>query len=796
MDAKDAEFLKRLKSTFRIEAEEHVRAISAGLIELEKELTSERRAEVIETVFREAHSLKGAARSVSLKDIESICQPLESAFSALKRRAIALSPALCDLFHQAADVIAQLVSSEEAECTAAERARARDLIRQLGRVSQGGAVPSTKPEEARPAADTPSIQSTQSMQPTEETIPLRPPTEERPVLLGSVRISTARLDSLLLQAEEMVSAKMAASQRTAELQEIKHALASWKAESAKWKDRVSTAGMPLVSEWQGWNETHLNALESQVAAMTRALEQDQRTVRRMVDEHLEATKSVLMLPVASLVEAFPRIVRDLARDQGKEADLVIRGAEIEIDKRILEELKDPLIHLIRNCVDHGIGKPEERAHLNKAPRGTITIAVNTKDSRQVEILVSDDGAGIDVEQVRAAAMKAGVVSREAAETLDVQEALSLIFQSGISTSPIITDISGRGLGLAIVREKVEKLGGVVSVDTQTQVGTTFRLLLPLTLATFRGVLVRVDEQVFVLPTLNVERALQVNQEAIKTVENRETIQVDGQVLSMVKLGDALGLPPRRQGAGVREQGSGNRFSSSQPLFPAPRPLASDPRPLSSDPRPLSPDPRPLPVVVLTSADKRIAFQVDEVLDEQQVMVKGLGRQLRRVRNVAGATVLGSGRVVPVLNVSDLMKSAVRSAGAARGAAGAEEAPARKGRILVVEDSITARTLLKNILETAGYQVATAVDGTDAFTQARGGEFDLVVSDVDMPRMSGFELTEKIRGDKRLAEVPVVLVTALESREDRERGIDAGANAYIVKSSFDQSNLLEVVHRLL
>ena len=202
------------------------------------------------------------------------------------------------------------------------------------------------------------------------------------------------------------------------------------------------------------------------------------------------------------------------------------------------------------------------------------------------------------------------------------------------------------------------------------------------------------------------------------------------------------------------------------------------------------------MVVLTSADKRIAFQVDEVLDEQQVMVKGLGRQLRRVRNVAGATVLGSGRVVPVLNVSDLMKSAVRSAGAARGAAGAEEAPARKGRILVVEDSITARTLLKNILETAGYQVATAVDGTDAFTQARGGEFDLVVSDVDMPRMSGFELTEKIRGDKRLAEVPVVLVTALESREDRERGIDAGANAYIVKSSFDQSNLLEVVHRLL
>jgi two-component system chemotaxis sensor kinase CheA len=201
-------------------------------------------------------------------------------------------------------------------------------------------------------------------------------------------------------------------------------------------------------------------------------------------------------------------------------------------------------------------------------------------------------------------------------------------------------------------------------------------------------------------------------------------------------------------------------------------------------------------VVLASADKRIAFQVDEILDEQQVMVKSLGKQLRRVRNVAGATVLGSGKVVPVLNVSDLMKSAVRASAAARVLAGTEEAPSRKGRILVAEDSITARTLLKNILETAGYQVATAVDGVDAFTQARGGEFDLIVSDVDMPRMSGFELTEKIRGDKKLGELPVVLVTALESREDRERGIDAGANAYIVKSSFDQSNLLEVIHRLL
>lgn len=740
MEKKDSEFLKRLHATFRVEAEEHLRAISAGLIDLEKTPESARRAEVIETIFREAHSLKGAARSVNLRDVESICQLLEGAFATLKHQEITLSPALCDLFHQALDNIAQLVSSPDSERRPPDRAQIRELIRQLGNVSQGVAPP--PPKEVPGATHLPA--------------------EETPIPVETVRIPTAKLDPLLLQAEEMILAKMAASQRVTEVREINRALVSWKTESTQWKDRQSAALGPQWNELLEWSGARLNALQGRLAALTQAIEQDQRALRRMVDDHLGAMKRVLMLPVASLVESFPKIVRDLARDQSKEVELVIRGAEIEIDKRILEELKDPLIHLMRNCVDHGIKKPEERARKNRPPRGTVMLTFGAKDSRQVEILVADDGAGIDLDQVRAAAIKMGVVSQDAARALDPQETLSLIFQSGVSTNPIITDISGRGLGLAIVREKVENLSGVVSVDTQADAGTTFRLLVPLTLATFRGVLVRVDEHVFVLPTINVERAVRVSQEEIQTVENRETIRVEGQILSAVRLGDALELPVRNNGP------SATRVAT----------------------------PHHVPGVVLASAEKRMAFLVDEILDEQEVLVKGLGKQLSRVRNIAGATVLGTGKVVPVLNVPDLMKSAVRSVAAARTAAAVDKAPARTRRILVTEDSITARTLLKNILETAGYEVATAVDGMDALTQLRSGEFDLVVSDVDMPRMNGFELTTKIRGDKKLGDLPVVLVTALESREDRERGIEVGANAYIVKSSFDQSNLLEIIRRLI
>lgn len=308
-----------------------------------------------------------------------------------------------------------------------------------------------------------------------------------------------------------------------------------------------------------------------------------------------------------------------------------------------------------------------------------------------------------------------------------------------------------------MREKIERLGGAITLETRAGAGTAFRIVLPLTLATFRGILVRAGERLCVLPASSVERVARVAAGDIRTVENRDTIPLDGQAVSLVRLGDALELPRR-----AASSGSGNTIQA----------------------------------VVLGSGLERIAFQVDEVLGEQEVLVKTLGPQLARVRNVAGASVLGTGEVAPVLNVPDLMKSATKFAVTSRAPAAEEPTEAQKRAVLVVEDSITSRSLLKNILESAGYGVTTAVDGIDAYTALKTGTFDLIVSDVEMPRMDGFDLTAKIRADRNLSELPIVLVTALEKREQRERGIEVGANAYIVKSSFDQSNLLEVVRRLI
>ena len=766
MDKRSTDFLKRLLATFQGEADEHVKALSSGLIELEKAPAADQQRAIVEAVFREAHSLKGAARAVNVAEIETICQSLETVFSALKGKQLTLSPALFDLLHRAVDTLGKVLLSLGAQPTAAEQSLIAQLIQRLE--SAVGGAPPPRQEESKPTpAERAMVPQPEASQPT---------AEGKPMLAETVRISTAKLDSLLLQAEELLSAKLAASQLAAELREVKAALAAGKRERANVhsdlraieealhrkgggnNQRKQEPQLRKALEFLEWDRAFVRSLEEKVTALLALAERDHRSLGGMVDSLLEDMKKVLMLPFASRLEIFPKFVRNLSRDRGKEVEVLIQGGEIEIDRRILEEMKDPLIHLVRNCIDHGIEKPKEREQKKKPARGRVTLAIVQKNGNKIEILVSDDGAGIDMAKVRATALKLGLVSREEAAKLDEHQVLSFIFQSGVSTSPIITDISGRGLGLAIVREKVEKLGGLVSLETRCDVGTTFRIVLPLTLATLRGILVRVDEHLFVLPATNVERLVRASKEEIRTVENRETIPLHGQAVSLVRLGDVLELPRKNDPSKAGDK---------------------------------------LPVVILGAAEKRIAFQVDEVLGEQEVLVKSLGKQLARVRNVAGATVLGTGKVVPILNVADLMQAAITAAPQPASAAVVrEEEGARRKSILVVEDSITARALLKSILESAGYDVKTAVDGVDGLATLKTEDLDLVVSDVDMPRMNGFDLTARIRADKKLSELPVVLVTALESREDRERGIDVGANAYLVKSSFDQSNLLEVMRRLV
>ena len=772
MNGKDENFLKKLMNTFKIEADEHIKVISAGLLELEQIGNSPEQEKIVETIFREAHSFKGAARAVNLSSIEVICKSLESIFDSWKRHKTAATPETFDALHKALDFLTRTLHGIDMPVSETDKV---SISKQVATLQNSLESFWNQPKESElerkvELKNLPPVSADKNLRDSDST------TKEKMALSETIRIPSKKLDALFLKVEEIFSSKLSLGNRLEDLNTVLASFDELKKEKARLSGNIRILERELkhsgndkenavrkndtvlkLVEYLNWNDGYSKTIEQQLSAIAKSLKQNHRSIEVMTTNLLEEIKNVLMFPFSSLLEIFPKVIRELSHDQKKDVSLDVHGAEIEIDKRILEELKDPFMHLIRNCIDHGIEKPNERKQKGKNPRGLISIEIAQKESGKVEINFSDDGAGVDLEKVRTSALKQKLISDEDAGMMNDQQILSLVFHSGVSSSALITDISGRGLGLAIVREKVEKLGGSVSIKSRPGVGTSFQIILPLTLATFRGIFVRLGEQFLVIPTANVKRVIRIKKNDIKTVENKDTILLDGKVFSLVKLSDILGIE--------QKESETKQYDVYQ-------------------------------VVIVSLNENELALIVDEILGEQEVLIKPLGKQLTRVENISSVTVLGNGKVVPVLNVFDLMKSSAKVPAAKSIAPAAEKEDAKQKSVLVAEDSITARALLKNILEVAGYEVTTAVDGLDAFTQLKAKNFDIVISDVDMPRMSGFDLTLKIRSEKKFSNTPVVLVTALESKEDRERGIDVGANAYIVKSSFDQKNLLEVIRQLI
>jgi two-component system chemotaxis sensor kinase CheA len=753
----DEEFIARLRATFKVEADEHLQAISTTLLELEKTLANPSPT-AVEKVFREVHSLKGAARAVDLSRVEAICQAMESVFALWKKELSAPSADSLDTLHKAVDEIRSLLDSQDSPSSSS----LDDEL--IGRLSRLQFAPSSPAPRSAPRPHIPARKISPPPEPIEE---------EKPHTIQTVRIPIEKLDQRLLQAEDMLTLKTIAGARVTELREMSSRFDRWHREWAKISVEVRSLRQTLehsdaagnadsatavMVNFLDWNADYLRTLDHQIRSLAAQADQDRHAVSKRVDDLLVDSKKLLVLPFATVAEMFPKLIRDLCRDQKKEAQLVIRGQEVEIDKRILEEVKDALIHILRNCVDHGIETPDQRTRLGKPAQATITISVSPVNGDKCEILVSDDGAGIDVERVKKSAVEHGIITAADAAILSNSEALKLIFHSEVSTRSAVTAISGRGLGMAIVRAKAEKLAGQLSIQSQPNAGTTLRLLLPLTLATFRGVLVSVAGRIFVIPTVNLQRVLRLKPQEIRSVENRQVITLQGRPVSLARLESVLELPPS----------------------PVPQAESAS-----------------VTIAVCSQADQRIGFIVDEVLREEEVLVKPLRKPLVRVRNIAGATVLATGKTALVLNVPDLLQSARKHGHTPLLAPANRPSPAKpKKRVMVVEDSITSRMLLKGILEGAGFDVATAVDGIDALTTLREGGFDLVVSDVEMPRMNGLDLASRIRADRRLEDLPVILVTALETRQERERGMDAGASAYLAKSSFEQTNLLETIQRLL
>lgn len=740
MNTQEQELLGELRAAFAGEVVERLQSMTTDLLELEKGGSSDDVSRVLEHIYRTTHNLKGEARAVNFMDLETLCQAIESVFAAWKKNGIPSDHPAYDTLYAAVDMIPGMVSNSGAADPASLAAVIQRASRLMG-------------EPHRDAESTPSD--------------TRPPgggsTSESPASMNeTVRMPIARLETMMVRLEEMLTVKLTTRRRSETLREVLAVVEQWKREGERLflaiSDTSVEAGLsPRVGEWMTRSREVVGRLQAMVSVVSQDTDQDDHAVSQLVDSLLDESKKLLMLPCNSLLGILPKVVRDLGQEQGKKVAVVIRGGDIEVDKRMLQELKDVVIHMVRNCVDHGIEKTEVRMQRNKPLTGTIDIEVLATDSGKVEWVVRDDGGGVDVEAVKAAAVRLGVVSAAQAAHLSQEESVALIFRSAVSTSPVVTSVSGRGLGMAIVKERVEKLGGRIFVETKAHEGSVFRMVLPLTLATFRGTFVEIGDRCFIIPSAGVERVGRIGRDQVAEDEGRSFLNLPGLTAPFIRLSDVLEISMLEQGT----------------------------------------DPLLVYVLLRDAAGRRVAFGVDRVLMEDEVLVKPFLKPLSRVRHVAGATILASGKVVPVLHVGDIMKKSAKPIvmWPSLQPCGPAAAASQK-RVLVVEDSIISRMLFKSILESVGYVVKTTVDGEEAWDALQSDDYDVVVTDVEMPRLDGFGLTSRIRGDPRVADKPVILITGRSAPEDRVRGMGVGANAYIVKSSFDQSDLLEALRRVL
>jgi two-component system chemotaxis sensor kinase CheA len=581
--------------------------------------------------------------------------------------------------------------------------------------------------------------------------------------IPSFRIAADKIDALVAKAGDLLATRDRMDTRAEEMLALREQVAQWRSEWLQTRKTLNglTTGLrdPVVSKSRDGGAAkfelifddfyrRLSELGKHLDSLSTRMASDRSSFRQSVIPMEEDVRSMRMVPFSEACNGFERMVRDVAKLGKKEVNLEIRGTEVELDRTVLESIKDPLRHLVRNAVDHGIESPATRIGHGKPVAATVIVSAELRGPL-VEIAVADDGRGINHEAIRAKAEARGMPT-----PTDPRQLVSLIFEPGFSTAEKVTNISGRGVGLDVVKATIESLHGSIGIDSELGAGTRLSLTLPLTLTTIRVLLLRTAGQLFATLATSVDQLLTIERDEIRLVGGRPMISLDGELVPIASLAETLDLTA---------DGLDNR--------------------------------KDIRTVVITADNHRVAFAVDEFLAEQQVVVKSLGSRLHAVRNVSGASILSGGEIVLILNSSELVRSIHGTAWNEWNTLSVDnEIPQR--RILLVDDTPTTRVLQKSILESAGYEVLMAVDGVDAWSTLLAEEIDLVITDVEMPRKDGFALTQDIRVSERYRHLPVVLVTGRGSDNDKQRGADAGANAYIVKSSFDHNVLLATIESLI
>ncbi len=755
---------ERLLAAFEVEYREHLEAIRVLLAELVQRGEGSGIAQLDE-VFRRAHSLKGAARAVDLMPVERVAHKLETLFARLRGGQIKLEAAIVALVGEVLDQIEDWVAAN------AQGQALPDLEAVVPRIEArlGGSRPGGRAESAPPPvrrADIPAPPPPPAPPPESEALPPEPEAPPRPAASRpeeTVRVRAVHLDRLLRTSNELLTETMNQRAVTDDLVAMDRRLAEI---DKQWRRvRKLAAGLArdtAEGEPAARLDRQAEALDQLLKVAVRqgraSRRMQQRTgwsLRRLAGDLQGEVRDARMVPAEAVFGGFRKMVRDLARDAGKRLEVQVAGLDVEADRMVLQGLKDPVMHLLRNALAHGVELPDERAAAGKSPSAGVWLRFEVAEGRLV-VRVEDDGRGVDFAAIRRKAVEGGALDEAEAAAAGKRALLDLIFDPGFSTRHAADDLAGRGMGLSVVREAVAMMNGTVEVLERQPAGTCFRLSLPLTVSSQRLFLVECQGHVYGLPTEGIDRLYRLRAEDVRTVEGKSVVCLGGQQLPLLSLAHLLALGE-----------SAVKVSRNV-----------------------------VPLAVLKNGDRRVAVAVDGFLSIREALVKDIGVPATRGTMVAGGMLLEDGTVALVLNPFEIVET-FRKSGSIRVLTTVERpAEARVPTILVLDDSLTTRTLEKSILEAHGYQVRLAVDGLEALNRLRAERFDLVISDIQMPRLDGFGLLQAIKADQALARIPVVLVTSLEAREDRERGLALGADAYVVKRKFDQKELLETIGQIV
>ncbi|MCK9459093.1 MAG: hybrid sensor histidine kinase/response regulator [Proteobacteria bacterium] len=740
------EQMEQLAVVFRSEALEHIKALAEVLFTLEEgggDPTA-----LLGRAFREAHSLKGSAATLGFERAAAITHRFEDALGVMQKDHGRIENPVLDVLLETLETVrASVAGSSPGDAVLSPREE-----RALERIEaffprRKASVPPLEPTGRGASAAAPARAEGVPAAADEQKGQARPGPE-------FVRVAQDRLDAVFARFGELFETSI-------QIESLGHDMRLNAHEAMQMAERLTSLqlrleGSPHEGEVMEVLD-HARNLLVMLRASAKRFEQEERALSKLIHRTQESVGEIRMAPVSAIFVSIRGQIREAEKLTGKRVDLELDGGEYAVDRSVLDAVEDPIGHILRNAIDHGIEAPAERRAAGKPETGRITVSArHTGDA--VELSISDDGRGIDAGRIRAALVERGRVGAEQARDLSEDQLYDYLFEAGFSTREGVSKVSGRGVGLDVVKFTVERLGGEVRLSSGAGTGTVITMRLPLAMSTLRCLLVRTAGRVLAIPAANIEKVLVLDRKEIGVIGGGQVIVYRDLNIPISALSRILELS---------RDGDADPLATSQ--FAA----------------------------IVRFGDRRFAFGVEELLEYSQLVLKPLGDLLERVPNVSGLSLFGTGELALVLNPADLIRSA--------GGLTAEQANASlsEGRdrpstvtILAVDDSIATRTLLKTLLESAGYRVLTAVDGLQALNVLAGNRVDLVISDVQMPNMNGFELTSAIKSRPNLSRLPVVLVTSLGSDEDMAAGLAAGADAHIVKKQLTRGELMKTINQLL